>query len=94
LTLRASGWAGGGHRIFSCIHSKDPVDPKKRRVEGWILSLVTITYYLGSVLLCITNDNQLINWYSKNKLILWKLNSTQMKILNNNACTLNYWNLI
>jgi hypothetical protein len=43
---------------------------------------------LDSSLLC-TNDNQLIT-YEKRELILWKLSSIQMKLLNDIACILNW----
>jgi hypothetical protein len=47
-----------------------------------------IKLYLGFMLLCTTNNNQLINWW-KNELILWKLSSISMKILNDMQLELN-----
>jgi hypothetical protein len=47
-----------------------------------------IKLYLGLILLCTTNDSQLINWW-KNELILWKLSSISMKIWNDMQLELN-----
>jgi hypothetical protein len=44
---------------------------------------------LGFILLCITTDNQMINWW-KNELILRKLSSISIEILNDVACNLSW----
>ncbi len=55
-------------------------------INSWIDCL---SFEIVFTLLCTTSENHSINWW-KNELILWKINSIWMKILNDVACTLNW----